>query len=346
MSDDEYEYIYDDNIGLETYNREFKVFNFYSGGLEILNDDAIILIQNKKWIFNNSIMNNIKSMISLYLPKYTCAFLSTKIPDPTALYFGIDDIGNVIGIPYQGELNIEEIKEHATKILNENIKINNNNYTNIDLIDIKIIKVENNLKNEKIKLIHPDLKEYFKHNENYTLLKNKYRRKRHVWEKLSFRYNNKICELVNNTDTREELIKYIEHFDFNNNIIKLLKSNWKLKPFTFEDILYHKNNKNSIFYWVTDWKDKMLSFIKTIKPKLNYKFPTNIFPSTIIMLIKPMLAYWFNANQNMNLYLLKFEFKAHLEHVVQYKNIFNEWISCVRTVNHNGPCCMPQYIDF
>ena len=57
-----------------------------------------------------------------------------------------------------------------------------------------------------------------------------------------------------------------------------------------------------------------------------------------------MLSYWFNKNQNMNLYLLKFEFKPHDEHVVQYKNIFNEWTSCVRTVNHNGPCCMPQFI--
>ena len=45
----------------------------------------------------------------------------------------------------------------------------------------------------------------------------------------------------------------------------------------------------------------------------------------------------------MNLYLLKFEFKPHRKYNVQYKNIFNEWVSCVRTVNHNGPCCMPQY---
>ncbi len=338
------EYVYDDNIGLETYNKEFKVFNFYSGGLEISNDDAIKLIQSKKWIFNDNIINNIKSMISVYLPKYTCAFLSTKMDDISSVYFGIDDIGNVIGIPYQGELNIEEIKEHAFNVLKENIKINNNNYT--DIIDIKIIKVENNLKNEKIKSIHPELKEYLKHYENYNLVKNKYRRKRHVWEKLSFRYNNKICELVNNTDTRNELIRYIEHSDFSNKIIRLLKSDWKLKPFTLEDIVYYKNNKNSIFYWVTEWKDKMLGFIKSIKPKLNYRFPTNIFPSTIIMLIKPMLAYWFNANQNMNLYLLKFEFKPHNEHNVQYKNIFNEWISCVRTVNHNGPCCMPQFVNF
>ena len=40
---------------------------------------------------------------------YKRAFLSTKIAETTALYFGIDDIGNVIGIPYQGELNIKEI---------------------------------------------------------------------------------------------------------------------------------------------------------------------------------------------------------------------------------------------
>jgi hypothetical protein len=73
------EYIYNDNIGLETENIEYKVFNFYSGGLLLSNDDAITLIQNKKWIFNNSILNNIKSMMSLYLPKYTCAFLSSNM---------------------------------------------------------------------------------------------------------------------------------------------------------------------------------------------------------------------------------------------------------------------------
>ena len=190
--------------------------------------------------------------------------------------------------------------------------------------------------------IHPDLKDYFRYNETYNILKNKYRRKRQVWENLSIRYNNKICELVNNPDMRYELIKFIEYHDFNNCVIKLLKSNWKLKPFSFEDITNNKNNKHSIFYWVTHWKDTMLAFIKTIKPKFNYKFPTNIFPSTIIMLIKPMLAYWFKSNPNMNLYLLKFTFKLcpHNKPVLQYKNICNEWTSCVRTIYNNVPCCM------
>ena len=342
------EYIYNDNIGLETENIEFKVFNFYSGGLLLSNDDAITLIQNKKWIFNESIINNIKSMISLYLPKYTCAFLSTNMKSDAKLYFGIDDIGNIIGIPYQGEINISELKDHMKTVLNDNIKTS----LNLDeLVDIEVIKVDNNLKNEKIKSFHPDLQDYFKYNDTYNILKNKYRRKRQVWENLSIRYNNKICELVNNPDMRYELIKFIEYHDFNNCVIKLLKSNWKLKPFSFEDISNNKNDKHSIFYWVTHWKDTMLAFIKTIKPKFNYKFPTNIFPSTIIMLIKPMLAYWFKSNPNMNLYLLKFTFKLskrlkdivpcpHNKLVLQYKNIFNEWTSCIRTIYNNVPCCM------
>ena len=176
------EYIYDDNIGLETYNREFKVFNFYSGGLEISNDNAITLIQNKKWIFNEHIMNNIKSMISVYLPKYTCAFLSSNMNEDANLYFGIDDIGNIIGIPYQGEINVSELKDHMKAVLNDNIKIS---YDIDKLVDIEVIKVDNNLKNAKIKSIHPDLQDYFKYNETYNILKNKYRRKRQVWENLS-----------------------------------------------------------------------------------------------------------------------------------------------------------------
>ena len=337
MQDDEY--TYNDNIGLETENIEYKVFNFYSGGLLLSNDDAIILIQNKKWIFNNSILNNIKSMMSLYLPKYACAFLSSNMNEDANLYFGIDDIGNIIGIPYQGEINVSELKDYMKTILNDNIKTS---HDLDELINIEVIKVDNNLKNEKIKAIHPDLKDYLKHNETYNILKNKYRRKRQVWENLSVRYNNKICELVNNPDTRYELLKFIEYHDFNNCVIKLLKSNWKLKPFTFQDISNNKNDKHSIFYWVTHWKDTMLAFIKTIKPKFNYKFPTSIFPSTIIMLIKPMLAYWFKSNPNMNLYLLKFTFKLcpHNKLVLQYKNICNEWTSCIRTIYNNVPCCM------
>jgi hypothetical protein len=47
-----------DNIGNETINKEFKVFNFYNAGLELSNEDGVSLIENKKWIFKTFLMDN------------------------------------------------------------------------------------------------------------------------------------------------------------------------------------------------------------------------------------------------------------------------------------------------
>jgi len=134
---------YDDNIGIETIYDEYKSFNFYNIGLELTNEDASYLIENKKWIFNENIIKNIKSMIKLYLPKYTCAYLSNKLDKECSLYFGIDDCGTVSGIPYQGEIDKKIIQEYLKEILLNNVKSNFNIYNYISFEIIKILYINN-----------------------------------------------------------------------------------------------------------------------------------------------------------------------------------------------------------
>ena len=88
---------YEDNLGNETIFTEYKLFNFFNSGLKIDNSDSILLIKNKKWIFNEDVLENLKGMIKMYLPKYTCAYLSNNMLEESYLYFGIDDLGNIIG---------------------------------------------------------------------------------------------------------------------------------------------------------------------------------------------------------------------------------------------------------
>jgi hypothetical protein len=333
---------YMDNIGTETINREYKVFNFYNVGLELSNEDGILLLENKKWIFNEYTLKNIKSMIKVYLPKYTCAYLSNKLNDDSELFFGIDDFGNVKGIPYNGILDINEIKESFKEIIKSHINITDN--INIeDYINIELIKI--NYENKKIlENIHPYYKEYLKIQKEYEIIKNKFNKKKNTWNKLSLRYNQKLTDLANDKDTRNELINYIEYKSPMNPIIKLLKSDIIFNQITFEKIMIHKNDINNIYYWVTEWKDKMLSFIKSIRPRFSYKIPCYVYPTSILMAIDPMIPYWFKFNQNMNLYLIKFIFKAHDKIKLQYKNIYDEWTTCTRLVNKNGPCC--QHIGY
>ena len=171
---------YMDNIGIETINKEYKVFNFYNVGLELSNEDSISLLENKKWIFNEYTLKNIASMIKIYLPKYTCAYLSNNYDDNSELFFGIDDIGNIKGIPYDGILDINYIKEIFVQVMKSHIKIdeclNIEDYINIELININY---ENN---EILENIHPYYKEYLKIKLKYEINKNKYHKKKKYLE--------------------------------------------------------------------------------------------------------------------------------------------------------------------
>jgi len=328
---------YNSNIGSETLNKEFKVFNFYNIGLELSNEEAIDLILNKKWIFNNNILYNIKSMIKIYLPKYTCAYLSNKLNYNSELYFGIDDFGYIKGIPYQGDLDINYIKESLHEIINTYNSTDDNinilDYIHIDLIKINYKTLEN------LQETHKYYKEYkLKYNE-YLQEKEKYIKKRFIWNKLAIRYNQKLVDLVNNNDTRYELINYIEYHSPDSHIIKLLKTDFLLDNTLVDNIIYYKNNKNNILYWLTEWKDKMLNLVKSIRPYFRFKIPAHLYPINILLAIDPMIHYWCKFNQNINLYLIKFIFKSHEKINIKYKNIYNEWTSCIRLLNSNGPCC-------
>ncbi len=329
---------YMDNIGNETIDKEFKIFNFFNIGLEISNDDGIELIISKKWIFNNYVIKNIKSMINIYLPKYTCAYLSNKLNNISSMYFGVDDFGNVKGIPFQGDIDEKEIYNHIKEQINEKIKCETENVNVLDYIDFELIKIKYE-NTENLFETHPHYQKYMELQQEYKNKKEKYLRKKQTWFKLSLRYNQKLLDLINNKETRQELINYIELMSPLNPAIKLLKSDIIFESCSTDELLMFKEDYNSVFHWVMKWKDKMLLFVKSIRPKFCFKLPCYVYPTSILMGIDSMLPYWFEFNQNMNLYLIKFKFKSHDKLKIQYKNIYNEWSSCIRLLNENGPSC-------
>jgi len=335
---DQYNHAYKDNIGLETKYKEYKEFNFYNGSIKFSNDDAVLLLENNKWIFNKLVNNCINNMIKIYLPKYTCAYLSNRIEQNGELYFGINDFGDIIGIPYQGILNKNKIMKKIHTVLQKNI-ISDTNDNLLNYIDIDFIK----LNQEKATINLPDnplLLQYYKYEKIYRIEKEKYSMKLKKWYNLMDRYNAKLTDLINNKDTRLELIEYIQLKDFYNPVIKQLRSDYKMTHVNTDNIITNKNNLQSIIYWVTYWKDTMLKFIKTIRPRFNYKIPSEYYPLNIIMLIKSMIPYWIHYNKNINLYLIKFTFKNDKQHDIKYKNIYNQWVTCRRVIYNGEPCCL------
>ena len=323
------------NIGPETESTEYKEFTFYPCSLNIDNDDAIELIQSNKWIFNRYVIDSIKNMITTYLPKYTCAYLSSNINSNCQLYFGISDIGDLIGIPFKGNLDINRIKYYVKNVYKDNIKFNGNI---MEYVDIEIIKLENNY--VTVKNINPKFIQYSKYLKIYNEKKKKYLSNKQTWIKLSNRYNTKLCDLVNIDDTRTELLQYIQLYDPKNPIVKLLKSNFKLEHKNMDYVNKYKNDKNSIYYWLTEWKDKMLKFVKSIKPRLLYKIPSEYNPLHILLTVKHMIPYWTKFNDNINLFILKFTFRKQQKLQIAYKNIYGEWTTCKRIIKNDNPCCI------
>lgn len=325
---------FNDNIGSETLYKEYKEFSFHPCGLLLSNEDALSLLESNEWIFNKDVIKCIKLMFELYLPRYTCAYLSSNLKEESYLYFGIDDIGNITGIPFQGELNIDMFIDDIHKILTQNIDFDGNimHYINIEFHKINFT---NHIENTNI-----HLNEYYKHIKLYNDYTEKFTKKKLVWTSLLKRYNRKLTEITNNIDTRIELINFIEYRDYGNPLIKLLKTDFKLKPSPIGHVHVYKLDKNSIYYWLTMFKDTMLRFIKKIKPKFDYKFPCIYFPINILFLSSPMIPFWFKNNQNMNLYLITITFKNKQSLFIKYKNNFNKWLQCKRTLINDDPCCI------
>ena len=167
---------YNDNIGYETENKEYKeykVFNFYNIGLELSTDDACELVDNKKWIFNDYVIKNIKSMINIYLPKYTCAYLSNDLDNISTLYFGVDDFGNIKGIPFQGSIDKNEIINHIKNQINEKIRFESDKIDIIHYIDFELIELNYEI-DTQITNINPYYETYLELKQKYIIKKNKH----------------------------------------------------------------------------------------------------------------------------------------------------------------------------
>jgi hypothetical protein len=332
-------YKYGQNLNFETLYKEYKSFNFFPCGLEMSNEDCYDLVKSNKWIYNEIIIKNLKTILQLYFAKYSCAFLSSNLKQTSYLYIGVVDNGKIVGIPFQGNLDKNIILDEIKNIISYKIKCDIDIF---NFFDIELIKLEHNINNYKNK-INPLLNEYNKHLELCTKAKKHYDDKRKYWFLQLDTYNIKLMDLLNNYKTRLELVEYIKYYDYNNPIIKIL-SNINYIPINeFDESIKILKTKDPIYYWLCRWRDSKINYLKFCRPLYHYKIPCHLYPINIITHVEPMIPYWVKNNDNMNLYIIKIIYKKNTNIGVQYLNIYNEFSSCLRTTNELGPCCIQYY---
>lgn len=353
---------FNDFIGRENLEMEFKEFSLYNSGLNLTYSHAEKLCHTGQFDFNCYVIQNIKRYTINYLPRYTCAFLNREIrcayilkqtdehfiARSGHLFIGVNNYGFARGIPYQGELPTDKIKEVMLSIITKRVKnksIKDINFKN--LVNIQIFKIDSPPKPSTE--ISPSFAKYLKQKEDFIKEYNQFIEKIENWKIRENFFTQKLVNLVNNTESRLMLIEYIRNTEPTSPIIKLLESNYILEYKNHEEISTLKDDVMNPYYWVCRWKDEMLDIIRARKPVFNDPGFMACIPYYLIISASEMIPWWVHKNPNMNLYIIHIEFKtllseygvSSLDEYFLYKNDKN-WKSCYRNILPNGePTCTP-----
>jgi hypothetical protein len=351
-----------DNIGVEQKDNEYKAFMF--NPLKISQEDSLIYLKSLKFAFNNSVIETIKNYIEIYLPKYICSFINPKSNlDRGCVYFGISDDGSITGIPYQGQtIPLDIINSHIDKIFSKFLRFPNEYTKNkirsaisVEVIPVDISNHLTNKENYKSNIIYENyIKELNKIKQNYVL----YEKKRKIWNKMSGTNILKLCDMINDQDTRKyiweytkektnyskkyfrnkysHLEKYCDIDDYWNLITKI-NSNYKFNPLKPREIIEVKDNPLNIYFWTTMWKDSKISTLKLAKPKLPKKTIDDNYPIFLLSQSTKMIPYWFSNNPDLNLFVIKITANTIDKYIIEYKDIENQWKKSYRTIEYGEP---------
>tara|TARA_B100000886_G_scaffold259406_1_gene184305 strand:+ start:1865 stop:2875 length:1011 start_codon:yes stop_codon:yes gene_type:complete len=259
--------------GEESLNTEFKQFcnQFPSLLEEYFNEDELEeFLLNGRWTdkVNDLVNENIINYMAYIPQKYISCFGNSKIKGN--LIIGVDDSGEITGIPYNGNLDLDYIKSLLKNTISKNI---------ISEMSSEKIMSNINIKVKKLEVIHEILSDEI--NEIYEIFKeskkkqiseeSRYKEELKIWHKDISVYTGKLYKLINDKKTRVELIEFIKN-KCSDIILKAmlldeLNSDKEIKIPDGQQIFIDRNHKGNIIYWLTEFKDYMVQNILKKKPQ-------------------------------------------------------------------------------
>jgi hypothetical protein len=346
-----YSTINNTNLGLEELNKEYKEIYLNNISNSFTDKELDIFMNNNKINkskFNKLIFNTINSYIMNYLPKYIGVFLNSNISGN--LYFGINDIGNIIGIPFFGKLDESSISQtiyETKKFIRSNYssKFIDNILANIQIEICEINNTSTN-KNNYIK----NLNDFQKINDEIKIEWIDYLIKYQEWHKEISKYSAKLSTFLESESIRQEIAQWVrlhktkiqfKKYDLEN-IAKIYENNIFINrtiSFDFLDLIRH--DYSHPIKWLIDFKDYKQIEIKknkptqpTIKPlkEYNFKFCSNI--DNISYLLNRLKCKFYVLKFTIPLFS-KFE-NLHIEYFSEKKS---KWVSKSRILTKSGPGC-------
>ena len=286
--------------------------------------------------------HNLYQYLLCYVPKYMSVYGNSFDIDFGEVFIGISDGGEVIGIPRIKDLSYEVINEW---LANEThlVKQIPSRYTPPEIfamLKFEIIKIripDNHtdyyLEEELILTIKKAL---HKKATNKKIYKNYIARKR-TWSLLMQKYSCSIFTVANDPYFRRSLSAYITEICPHSPLITELKNNTVYPVFTGEEIGIKKDDINDIYYWITRYKDAMITRIKQFRPAtIGHLKRKNIYNSLLLQL-SSLRGRFIANNKDIKYYVIKITFPTKLGDIFYYEG--KEWTRRTRQIINGGPGC-------
>ena len=296
-----------------------------------------ILPQN----FNEIIFGNLYHYFQIYLPKYISAFANCENLDEGILYFGVNNSGEITGIPVLGEINKDDI-QFMLKSVKESLSVDI-----LSEIKIDIIKLEKNLDYLDDVGTH-EIKEKSEKFLEYRSEFKKYIIQRDKWLEELSSFTNKISYIILDRKIRNDIAKYIkEHGPQKPEVqvqAEILESNQHIEVLNGIQLCDYKSSDENVYYWVMYYKDMIIEEIRKRKPvKPQYIHNSfDIIYTTYFQLLTKMRYKFIQNNPKCNYYMIKITIPGKKETPVYFKHpIYDwKWIRKVRIDTKKGPCCI------
>lgn len=242
-------------IDIEAYFEREKIVEIVKTG---------IVDGKSREIFNNMILDVINHYFKFYVPKYLSAFGNSEL-DYGELYIGINDLGEITGIPYFGELDHAYLKELMRNIIP---------FTSYDMhseeIEFEIVKVLTDGVLFDIDDLRTDIDEVIERFERdkleYEAMYKTYCKTKMKWFEKVMEYSVKIEDFVRVPKLKEELTRYVIEKGGLPEVIHDIETTTTLGLTEEFGVKDRKLDPTDIVYWITNYKDEKLFALYDIKP--------------------------------------------------------------------------------
>ncbi len=305
----------------------------------------MVLTGNVTDNFNIMIINNIEHYLKFYLPKYISAFGNTSDSSSSGeLFIGINDVGEITGIPFVGELDIEYIKEllQSTKIFLDCSSIDDL----FDNIKIDIIK----LKHEStflVDMVDTHIDDHMTKYNHYRDTFMQFIREQRKWVSMMEHFTVKMSTFIQDPVYRKEVAEYIRSKTSEPEYLAIAEKLEGTHEFTVlsgPEIAEHKNDMTNVYHWVTNYKDSSIDYIKSIRPLrpgISSITKDDVFDHQFRILTN-LRKRFIDNTEGLNYYVIKITLPTNYKNPIKFTNLgaASKWIFKVRDVIGGNPCCM------